>query len=122
MLTKCSKEDLLVAILRPCFTEEKKPPVWSNLQNIVKYILPINYFIRNYDLIALPVFTSHPFRAVRVLVTPRESGWVVEQMGGRWEKVCPGRLLETRKCRKFILGRDIAWERVGVQHHGVTLI
>ena len=35
------------------------------------------------------------------------------QMGGqpfRWrEKVCPGCISETIRCRKLILGRDIGW-------------
>ena len=31
-------------------------------------------------------------------------GWWV---GGRWEKVCPGCISETVRCRKLILGRDI---------------
>ena len=29
------------------------------------------------------------------------------RMGGRREKVCPGCISETVKCRKLILGRDI---------------
>ena len=32
------------------------------------------------------------------------SGWV----GGRREKVCPGCISETVRCKKLILGRDIA--------------
>ena len=36
------------------------------------------------------------------------------QMGGRWggrrEKVCPGCISETVRCRKLILGRDIGKE------------
>ena len=40
--------------------------------------------------------------------------------GGRQGKVCLGCISETIRCRKLILGRDIAWG-VGVQCHGVTL-
>ena len=29
-------------------------------------------------------------------------------MGGQWEKVCPGCISETVRCRKLILGRDIS--------------
>ena len=39
-----------------------------------------------------------------------------------WEKVCPGCISETVRCRKFILGRDISLGGVGVQCHGLTLI
>ena len=46
------------------------------------------------------LFTPQPLRAVWVL-----SGWV----GGRREKVCPGCISETVRCRKLILGRDIGW-------------
>ena len=42
-------------------------------------------------------------RAVRVLFSPMVSGWA----GGRREKVCPGCISETVRCRKLILGRDI---------------
>ena len=41
--------------------------------------------------------------------------------GGRQEKVCPGCISESVRCRKLILGREIGWG-VGVQRHGVTLI
>ena len=33
-------------------------------------------------------------------------GWA----GGQWEKVCPGCISETVRCRKLILGRDISSE------------
>ena len=33
------------------------------------------------------------------------SGWV----GGWREKVCPGCISETVRCRKLIIGRDIGW-------------
>ena len=49
------------------------------------------------------VFTPQPLRAVRVLFSPMVSGWA----GGWWEKVCPGCISETVRCRKLILGRDI---------------
>ena len=45
-------------------------------------------------------------------------GWA----SGRREIVCPGCISETVRCRKFILGRDIGWEGVGVQRQGLTLI
>ena len=38
-----------------------------------------------------------------VLFSPMVSGW----SGGQREKVCPGCNLETVRCRKLILGRDI---------------
>ena len=36
----------------------------------------------------------------------RARGWV----GGQREKVCPGCISETIRCRKLILGRDIGQE------------
>ena len=33
-----------------------------------------------------------------------------------------GCISETIRCRKVIIGRDIGWEGVGVQHHSVTLL
>ena len=47
-------------------------------------------------------FTPQPLRAVRVL-----SGYG-QGMGGRREKVCPGCISETVRCRKLIRGRDIS--------------
>ena len=49
------------------------------------------------------VFSPQPLRAVGVLFSPMVSGWV----GGRREKVCPGCISETVRCKKLILGRDI---------------
>ena len=49
------------------------------------------------------VFTPQPLRAVGVLFSPMVSG----RAGGRREKVCPGCISETVRCRKLILGRDI---------------
>ena len=43
-------------------------------------------------------------RAVGVLCSPMVSGWA----GGRQKNVCPGCITETVRCRKLILGRDIA--------------
>ena len=37
----------------------------------------------------------------------RMGGRAVEQVGGWREKVCPGCISETVRCRKLILGRDI---------------
>ena len=58
-------------------------------------------------------FTPQPLRAVGVFFSPMVSGWaggrVGGRAGGRREIVCPGCILETVRCRKFILGRDIGW-------------
>ena len=53
------------------------------------------------------VFTPQPLRAVGVLFSPMVSGWAVGRAGGRQEKVSPGCISETIRCRKLILGRDI---------------
>ena len=57
------------------------------------------------------LFTPQPLRAVGVLFSPMVSGWAGVLAGGRiggWrEKVCPGCISETVRCRKLILGRDI---------------
>ena len=53
------------------------------------------------------LFTPQPLRAVGVLFSPMVSGWVGGLVGGRQEKVCPGCISETVRCRKLILGRDI---------------
>ena len=47
------------------------------------------------------IFTPQPLRAVGVLFSPMVSG----QVGGWQEKVCPGCISETVRCRKLILGR-----------------
>ena len=52
-----------------------------------------------------PLVTPQPLRAVGVLFSPMVSGWACE----RREKVCPGCISETVKCRKLIFGRDISW-------------
>ena len=44
---------------------------------------------------------------VGVLFSPMVSGWVDGLAGWRREKVCAGYILETVRCRKLILGRDI---------------
>ena len=46
----------------------------------------------------------------------------VVRMGGRREKVCPGRISETLSCRKLILGGDIGLGGVGVQRHGLAVV
>ena len=51
----------------------------------------------------LNIFTPQPLRAAGVLFSPMVSGWA----GGQREKVCPGCISETVRCRKLILGRDI---------------
>ena len=57
------------------------------------------------------VFTPQPLRAVGVLFSPMVSGWAGGRPGGRAgarrDKVCPGCISETVRCRKLILGRDI---------------
>ena len=56
-------------------------------------------------------FTPQPLRVVRVLFSPMVSGWVggpaFRQPAGRREKVCPGFISETVRCRKLINGMDI---------------
>ena len=57
------------------------------------------------------LFTPQPLRAVGVLFSSMVSGWAGGKAscraGGRREKVCPGCISETVRCRKLILGRDI---------------
>ena len=55
------------------------------------------------------LFTAQPLRPVGVVFTHgvRMGGWAGGLTGGRQEKVCPGCISETVRCRKFILGRDI---------------
>ena len=57
------------------------------------------------------VFTPQPLRAVGVLFSPMVSEWAFRQAGVpagvHREKVCPGFISETVRCRNFILGRDI---------------
>ena len=50
-----------------------------------------------------PFLPHSPLRAVGVLFSPMVSGWA----GRQWEKVCPGCISETIRCRKLILSRDI---------------
>ena len=69
--------------------------------------------------------TPQPLRAVGVLFSPMVSGWAGGRASGRasgraggWaggmcgrrEKVCPGCISETVRCRQLILGRDIDQE------------
>ena len=49
------------------------------------------------------IFTPQPLRAVGVLFSPKVSRWAVSWAGGRREKVCPGCISETVRCRKLIL-------------------
>ena len=56
-----------------------------------------------FDRISIFVVTPQPLRAVGVLFSPMVSGWA----GGWREKVCPGCISDTVRCRKLILGRDI---------------
>ena len=46
------------------------------------------------------IYTPQPLRVVRVLFSPIVSGWAGGCFGGQWEKVCPGCILETIRCRK----------------------
>ena len=50
------------------------------------------------------VFTPQSLRAVGVLFPLMVSIWA----GGPWDKVCPGFISETIRCRKLVLGRDIS--------------
>ena len=63
--------------------------------------------------------------AVWLLFSSMVSGWV----SGLRQKICPGCITETVRCRKLILSMDIGWRGcvcvcvcVGVQHHGVIMI
>ena len=57
------------------------------------------------------LFTPQPLRTVGVLFSPMVSRWAGGRPGrrvvGRREKVCPGCISETVRCRKLIFGRDI---------------
>ena len=57
------------------------------------------------------VTSDQPFFTVGVLFSPMVSGWAgawaVGRSGGREKVCCPGCILETVRCRKLILGRDI---------------
>ena len=48
------------------------------------------------------LFYPTALKGCQVLFSPMVSGWA----GGQWEKVCPGCISETIRCRKLILGRD----------------
>ena len=70
------------------------------------------YRFTSQDVTGKVIFTPQPLRAVGVLFSPMVSGWAggrpVGRAGGRRrEKVCPGCISETVRCRKLILGRDI---------------
>ena len=80
--------------------------VWLNLVkervlNMYKNIIKKNFLLVLYVILA--IFTPQPLRAVWVLFSPLVSGWA----GGWREKVFPGSISETIRCRKLILGRDI---------------
>ena len=49
------------------------------------------------------VSSAYCFHLFLSYFSPMVSGWA----GGRWEKVCPGCISETVRCRKLILGSDI---------------
>ena len=53
------------------------------------------------------LFTPQPLRAVGVLFSPTHGVRIGRWVGGQREKVCPGCISETVRCRKLILGRDI---------------
>ena len=83
----------------------------------VKVVLVMSVQICFYIIYFYPTALKGCLRAVGVLFSPmvrmgrraggraswRAGGWV----GGRREKVCPGCISETVRCRKLILGRDI---------------
>ena len=66
-------------------------------------IISLYVLLRSSQLTIIIVFTPH----VRVLFSPMVSGWAVGRAGGRREKVYPGCISETVRCRKLILGRNI---------------
>ena len=57
------------------------------------------------------LFTPQPLRAVGYCFHPwcpdERAGVLSSGQGGWREKVCPGCISETVRCRKLILGRDI---------------
>ena len=71
------------------------------------YSVSVHIRIHNFSKTTRPrdmlFFTPQTLRAVGVLFSPMVSGWV----GGRREKVFPGCISETVRCRKLVLGRDI---------------
>ena len=79
---------------------ENKSVFWNNIyKSAFKSVLDNAVISMQYKIL----FTPQPLRAVGVLFSPMVSGWA----GGRQEKVCPGCIPETVRCRKLILGRDI---------------
>ena len=72
---------------------------------VTSKVLNLEDFYQNYVVHVL--FTPQPLRAVGVLFSPMVSGWAGGHPVGQWEKVCPGCISETIRCRKLILGRDI---------------
>ena len=54
---------------------------------------------------------------MQVLFSPMAIGWTGGQAG---EKRLSGQYLETMRCSKLKLSKDIGWGCVGVQRHGVT--
>ena len=54
-------------------------------------------------LVYIVIIHKTGFYYPEVLFSPMVSGWA----GGLQEKVCPGCISETIRCRKLIRGRDI---------------
>ena len=65
----------------------------------------VNFLLFVHLEICLFLFTPQPSRAVGLMFLPMLSGWAVGRVAG---KVCPVGISETVRCRKLILGRDIA--------------
>ena len=63
------------------------------------------HFVSLHIYFIFTFFTQQPLRAVRVLFSPIVSEWV----GGRREKVCPGCISETIRCRMLRLGSDFGY-------------
>ena len=57
----------------------------------------------------LHVLIPQPLKAVRLLFSPMVSEWVVGQLCGCCEKIYPGCISETIRCRMLIVGMDIGW-------------
>ena len=77
-----------------------------HLQYFFKYVLTYFLHLTSYVVTFLhnTICRAQLFCPFYILFTHvvRMGGW-----GGQWEKVCPGCISDTVRCRKLILGRDI---------------